>query len=181
MICSSIPSTPPAPDDCLYSLKPAGWLLRGRARLDEALLEDGREHIVSLLEERLRGALVCDRGLEVRVLHLTVLARALELRLHLGDLGLEGRDGLGELVDLRREVRDLGLELLDVALLELRLALVRVEALRAEVLVLDLVGLLLEERRDHLVDGRLARVGVLLRGAEEHLRRRVAGARRAGA
>merc|ERR1719453_471193 len=57
MICSSMPMTPPAPEDCLYSLKPGGGggrrlLLRGH--LEELLLEDGREHIIRLLEERLR-------------------------------------------------------------------------------------------------------------------------------
>merc|ERR1719281_1365050 len=163
-------------------------LLRGH--LEELLREDGREHIVRLLEERLRLALVRNRGLEVLVLHLAVLTRALELRLHLRDLRLQGRDGLGQLINRRREVRDLGLELRDVTGLELRLALVRVQALGAEVLVLDLVRLLLQERRDHLIDGRLnlrerveahasrersqARVAVGLGGLEEERRSLVA-------
>merc|ERR1719335_1380149 len=163
-------------------------LLRGH--LDELLREDGRENVVRLLEERLRLTLVGDGGLEVLVLHLAVLTSALQLRLHLRDLRLQRRDGLGQLVDRRREVRDLGLQLRDVARLELRLALVRVQALGAEVLVLDLVGLLLEKRGDHLVDGRLylrecveadacrersqARVPVGLRGLEEERRGLVA-------
>merc|ERR1719327_1005533 len=175
----------------------AGRLAHLRAQLQELLIEDRLQDVEGLVEELLRGALIRDGGLEVLVLHLAVLARALELRLHLRDLGLERGDSLGKLVDLRGEVRDLRLELRDVALLQLRLALVRVQALGAEILVLDLVGLLLEERLDHLIDGRLdlgegveaharregreARVRVFLRSGEEHLRRRVAGARCAGA
>merc|ERR1719247_3330704 len=197
MICSSMPITPPEPEDCLYSLKPAGWpCFEDFASTWRNFLKTAASTSYAFLRSSF-GALVRNGALEVLVLHLTVLAGALELRLHLGDLAIERVDGLGELVDGRREVRDLGLELLDVTLLELGLALVRVEALGAEVLVLDLVGLLLEERRDHLVDGRLdlgegveaharresreTRVAVLLRGGEEHLRRRVAGARCAGA
>ena len=76
-------------------------------------------------------------------------------RLHLRDLGLERGELLGQGVELRGELLERGVELVDVALLELGLALVRVEALGAEVLVLDLVLLLLEERGDHLVDGGL--------------------------
>ena len=49
----------------------------------------------------------------------------------------------------------LDLELVDVTRLELLLALVLVEPVRAEVLVLDLVLLLLEERGHHLVNCRL--------------------------
>merc|ERR1719171_1900196 len=135
-------------------------LLRGH--LEELLREDGREHVVRLLQKRLRLALVSDGGLEVLVLHLAVLTSPLQLRLHL---------------------RDLGLQLRDVACLELRLALVRVQALGAEVLVLDLIRLLLQQRSDHLIDGSLhlrerveanasrergqARVAVDLGGLEE--------------
>merc|ERR1719453_2521347 len=163
-------------------------LLRGH--LQELLRENGREHVVGLLEERLRLALVRHGGLEVLVLHLAILASALQLRLHLRDLRLQRRDGLGQLVDRRREIRDLSLQLRNVARLELRLALVRVQALGAEVLVLDLVRLLLQERSDHLINGRLhlgerveadacrergqARVAVGLGGLEEKRRRLVA-------
>merc|ERR1719310_642322 len=174
MICSSMPMTPPAPEDCLYSLKPGG----------------GRGDVVRLLQERLRLPLVRHGLLEVLVLHLAVLTGALQLRLHLRDLRLQRRDGLRELVDRRREVRDLGFQLRDIARLELRLALVRVQALGAEVLVLDLVRFLLQQRSDHLVNGRLhlrecveadacrersqARVAVGLRGLEEERRGLVA-------
>merc|ERR1719236_105856 len=163
-------------------------LLRGH--LKELLREDGRKDVIRLLEERLRLALVRHGGLEVLVLHLAVLTGALQLRLHLRDLRLQRRDGLRELVDRGREVRDLGLQLRDITGLELRLALVRVQALGAEVLVLDLVRLLLQERRDHLIDGRLhlrerieahasrergqARVAVGLGGLEEERRSLVA-------
>merc|ERR1719236_142763 len=142
-------------------------LLRGH--LKELLREDGRKDVIRLLEERLRLALVRHGGLEVLVLHLAVLTGALQLRLHL---------------------RDLRLQLRDITGLELRLALVRVQALGAEVLVLDLVRLLLQERRDHLIDGRLhlrerieahasrergqARVAVGLGGLEEERRSLVA-------
>merc|ERR1719486_621934 len=141
----------------------AGRLLLRLLRLElDELLEDGREDVVRLLQERLR----------------------------LRDLRLQRRDGLRELVDRHREVRDLGFQLRDVTRLELRLALVRVQALGAEVLVLDLVRLLLQERSDHLVNGRLhlrerveadacrersqARVAVGLRGLEEERRGLVA-------
>merc|ERR1719265_1135329 len=155
--------------------------------LDERLLlrVDGLEHAERLLEEGLRLTLVRHRLLEVLVLELAVLARALELRLHLGDLRLEGRDGLGQRVDRRREVRNLRLELRDVASLELLRTLVLVDRVGAEILVLDLVLLLLQKRRNHLVNGRLdlgesveahrrsdrrkLRVRVLLRRREEHL------------
>merc|ERR1719281_1587422 len=126
-----------------------------RRHLKELLREDGREHVIRLLEERLRLALVRNGGLEVLVLHLAVLTGALQLRLHLRDLRLQRRDGLRQLVDRGRQVRDLGLQLRDVARLELRLTLVRVQALGAEVLVLDLVRLLLQQRSDHLINGRL--------------------------
>merc|ERR1719240_1049038 len=169
----------------------AGRLLLRLLRFDlDELLEDGREDVVRLLQERLRLPLVRHGLLEVLVLHLAVLTGALQLRLHLSDLRLQRRDGLGELVDRRREVRDLGFQLRDITRLELRLALVRVQALGAEVLVLDLVRFLLQQRSDHLVNGRLhlrerveadacrersqARVAVGLRGLEEERRGLVA-------
>merc|ERR1719451_114264 len=167
----------------------AGRLLL-RGNLDELLREDGRENVVRFLQERLRLTLVRHGLLEVLVLHLAVLTGALQLRLHLRDLRLQRRDGLRELVDRRREVRDLGFQLRDITRLELRLALVRVEALGAEVLVLDLVRFLLQQRSDHPVNGRLhlrecveadacrersqARVAVGLRGLEEERRGLVA-------
>merc|ERR1719240_1426153 len=169
----------------------AGRLLLRLLRFDlDELLEDGREDVVRLLQERLRLPLVRHGLLEVLVLHLAVLTGALQLRLHLSDLRLQRRDGLGELVDRRREVRDLGFQLRDITRLELRLALVRVQALGAEVLVLDLVRFLLQQRSDHVVNGRLhlrerveadacrersqARVAVGLRGLEEERRGLVA-------
>merc|ERR1719174_990173 len=167
----------------------AGRLLL-RGNLDELLREDGRENVVRFLQERLRLTLVRHGLLEVLVLHLAVFTGALQLRLHLRDLRLQRRDGLGELVDRRREVRDLGFQLRDITRLELRLALVRVQALCAEVLVLDLVRFLLQQRSDHVVNGRLhlrerveadacrersqARVAVGLRGLEEERRGLVA-------
>ena len=86
--------------------------------------------------------------LEVLVLELTVLAGTLQLHLHLRDLGLQRGDLLGEGVDRGREVRDLGLHLLDVALLHLLGHLVLVERLNAEVLHLDVVSLLLLQVSD---------------------------------
>merc|ERR1719174_274810 len=167
----------------------AGRLLL-RGNLDELLREDGRENVVRFLQERLRLTLVRHGLLEVLVLHLAVLTGALQLRLHLRDLRLQRRDGLRELVDRRREVRDLGFQLRDITRLELRLALVRVDALGAEVLVLDLVRFLLQQRSDHVVNGCLhlrerveadtcrersqARVAVGLRGLEEERRGLVA-------
>merc|ERR1719498_329797 len=151
-------------------------LLR-RLLLHEGLLRvHGLEHVERVRQELLRLALVRDRELEVRVLLLAVLARALELRLHLRNLRLQRRDGLGELVDGRREVGDLRLELVDVAGLELLRALVLVQAVRAEVLVLDLVLLLLEERGHHLVNRGLhlgERVEAHLRGERRELRVRI--------
>merc|ERR1719453_1624508 len=161
-----------------------------RRHLEELLRENGREDVVRLLQERLRLALVGNRRLEVLVLHLAILTGALQLRLHLRDLRLQRRDGLRQLVDRRREVRDLGFQLRDITRLELRLALVRVQALGAEILVLDLVRFLLRQRSDHLVNGCLhlrerveadacrersqARVAVGLRGLEEEGRGLVA-------
>merc|ERR1719236_313155 len=163
-------------------------LLRGH--LKELLRENRCKDVIRLLEERLRLALVRHGLLEVLVLHLAILTGALQLRLHLRDLRLQRRDGLRELVDRRREVRDLGFQLRDITRLELRLALVRVQALGAEVLVLDLVRFLLQQRSDHVVNGRLhlrerveadacrersqARVAVRLGGLEEKRRGLVA-------
>merc|ERR1740138_931091 len=76
----------------------------------------------------------------------------LQLHLHLRDLGLQRGDLLGEFVDRGREVRDLGLHLLDVTLLHLLGHLVLVERLNAEVLHLDVVSLLLLQVIDHAVD-----------------------------
>merc|ERR1719482_417248 len=100
------------------------------------------------------------------------------------------RDRLGQLVNRGGEISDLRLELVDVALLQLRLALVRVQRIRAEVLVLDLVLLLLQKGLDHLIDGSLhlreriqadaartrreTRAVKALRRLEQHLRSRVA-------
>merc|ERR1719240_1461021 len=126
-----------------------------RRDLEELLREDRLEDVERFVEERLRLPLVRHGGLEVLVLHLAILARALQLRLHFRDLRLQRRDGLGQLVDRHREVRDLGLQLRDIARLELRFTLVRVQALSAEVLVLDLVRFLLQQRSDHLINSSL--------------------------
>ena len=104
--------------------------------------------------------------------------------------GLKRGDRLGQLVNRGGEISDLRLELVDVALLQLLLALVRVQRIRAEVLVLDLVLLLLQQGLDHLIDGglhfreriqadaarkrRQTRAVKGLRRLEQHLRSRVA-------
>merc|ERR1719172_491614 len=138
MICSIMESKPPAPEDCLYSLKPGGGggLLVGGlvgADLHELLRVDALEHVERGGEQLLRLALVRHGGLEVLVLELAVLAGPLELDLELRDLGLERRDGLGELVDLRGELLDLRLEVSDVARLRGLRHLVLVQGLDAEV------------------------------------------------
>merc|ERR1719327_837397 len=126
-------------------------LLRLRLRLDEAV--HFLEAVEGLRQDRLRGALVGDGLLELLVLHLAVLTRALDLHLHLRDLGLLRLDVLGQGVNRRLQVFDVRLE---VGLLVLRdhggLLVLR-ELLRAVVLVLDVVGELLLEISDHLVDG----------------------------
>merc|ERR1719446_504502 len=155
-------------------------------RLHESLLVvDRLQHVQSVRKQLLRGALVRDGGLEVGVLRLAVLARALQLNLHLRDARLQLRDLLRELVDRRRQVRDLGIEAIDVASLQLLGTLVVVDLLDAEVLHLDVVRLLLLQVLHHAVDRlrdlregveadarrkrRQARVAELLRSGEQDL------------
>merc|ERR1719487_400474 len=76
----------------------------------------------------------------------------LQLHLHLRDLGLQRGDRLRQFFDRGRQVRDLRLHLLDVTLLHFLSHLVLVERLNAEVLHLDVVGLLLLQVGDHAVD-----------------------------
>mmetsp|Transcript_17200 Transcript_17200/g.34871 ORF Transcript_17200/g.34871 Transcript_17200/m.34871 type:complete len:828 (+) Transcript_17200:223-2706(+) len=105
------------------------------------------------LHEQLLGRLgVSDSHLELVVLCLSVLGQFLDVHLGLldlslqnGDLSLESRDGLLEGGHLRLEILLLLLGLH-------RLLLVVVDHLDAPVAVLDLVGLLLLESVDHLVD-----------------------------
>merc|ERR1719265_1277756 len=140
-------------------------------------------------EQTLGLALVGDGGLEVVVLQLTVLASALHLLLHLGNLRLQLRDALAVLVDGRRQIGDLRAHLVDIAGLELLRAGVVVQPADAEVLVLDVVSLLLHERSNHVVDRRVnlgenveahtgrksheLRVAVLLRRLQQERRCRV--------
>mmetsp|Transcript_14463 Transcript_14463/g.21927 ORF Transcript_14463/g.21927 Transcript_14463/m.21927 type:complete len:339 (-) Transcript_14463:879-1895(-) len=131
---------------------------RGADRL--LLLDEGGLLVVEVLQELegrgqqlLRLALVGDRGLELLVLQLAVLAGAFELDLHLGDLALELLDSLSKALDLHGEVFDRGSQVLLLAVLLLRLELVGVELVSAEVLVLDLIILLLQELGDHVIDG----------------------------
>merc|ERR1719197_1192638 len=104
------------------------------------------------LEELLRLTLVRDDVLEVLVLELAVLPRALELHLHLRDLCLEGCDSLRELLDLGRQLSDPCGQLLDVTRFHLDRDFVLVQRLDAEVLHLDVSVLLFLEIRDHSVD-----------------------------
>ena len=62
------------------------------------------------VEQLLGGPLVGDGLLELGVLLLAVLASALHLDLHIGDLLLQGIDLLGENFDLSGELIDLGVE-----------------------------------------------------------------------
>merc|ERR1719446_1514789 len=124
-------------------------------RLNERLLVvDRLQHAQSVRKQLLRGALVRDGGLEVGVLRLAVLTRALQLNLHLRDA--------------RRQLRDLGIEAIDVARLQLLGTLIVVDLLDAEVLHLDVVRLLLLQILHHAVD----RLGNLREGVETDARRK---------
>merc|ERR1719377_441001 len=114
--------------------RPRGLSRPGR-RLHEGLVVEALELRERGLEELLRLTLVRDDVLEVLVLELAVLPRALELHLHLRDLCLEGCDSLRELLDLGRQLSDPCGKLLDVTRLHL-----------------DVSVLLFLEIRDHSVD-----------------------------
>merc|ERR1719446_831331 len=138
-------------------------------RLNESLLVvDRLQHVQSVRKQLLRGALVRDGGLEVGVLRLAVLTRALQLNLHVCDARIQLRDLLRELVDRRRQVRDLGIEAIDVARLQLLGTLIVVDLLDAEILHLDVVRLLLLQVLHHAVD----RLGNLREGVETDARRK---------
>merc|ERR1719201_1443660 len=115
----------------------ARLLLRLRLGLHEAV--DDLEAVERLLQDRLRGALIRDRLLELLVLLLAILARALDLHLHLRDLGLELIDLLGERVDGGGEILDLRNEIVTVARLIVRGLFVLVNPRNAPIAVLDLL------------------------------------------
>merc|ERR1719387_1861311 len=149
------PHHPTGARGLLVRLEPRRRRRAGRLlllRLHEGLVVEALEHVERVREEALRLAMIGNHILEVLVLELTVLAGTLELHLHLRDLGLQRRNRLREFIDRGREVRNLGLHLLDVALLHLLSHLVLVERIDAEVLHLDVVGLLLLQVGDHAVD-----------------------------
>mmetsp|Transcript_78753 Transcript_78753/g.172692 ORF Transcript_78753/g.172692 Transcript_78753/m.172692 type:complete len:422 (+) Transcript_78753:254-1519(+) len=130
----------------------SSWLLPLQQR-GSLLVVEVAEHLQRSLQELLGLPLVGDHGLEVLVLELSVLSGALELHLHLGNLALQCLDGVRELLDGHGQVLNLGGQVLLLAVLLLGLELVLVELVSAEILVLDLVILLLQELGDHVVDG----------------------------
>ena len=97
----------------------------------------------SLREKLLRLALIGDNLLEVLVLEFAVLTGALDHHVSFRDLRIQRRNRLRELIDVSCQIRNLGLKRLDVALLHLSFHFILVERLNAEVLHLDIVGLLL--------------------------------------
>ena len=104
----------------------------------------------SLREKLLRLALIGDNLLEVLVLEFAVLTGALDHHVSFLDLRIQRRNRLRELIDVSCQIRNLGLKRLDVALLHLSRDFVLVQRLNAEVLHLDIVGLLLLQVRDLL-------------------------------
>merc|ERR1719199_1587822 len=138
-----------------------------RPHLKELLSVHGLEDVEGRREKLLRLTLIRHSRLEILILDLAILASALQLELHLRNLRLEHADALGQLGDGRRELCDLRFEIVDVAGLELLRSAVVVEARCAEVSVLDLVLLLLDELCHHIVNSHL----YLLEGVEPHLLR----------
>mmetsp|Transcript_52530 Transcript_52530/g.170658 ORF Transcript_52530/g.170658 Transcript_52530/m.170658 type:complete len:700 (-) Transcript_52530:73-2172(-) len=113
------------------------------------------DHGQGLLEQGLGGLLVRDGALELGLLLVPVLPGTLELRLQLRDLGLEALDGAG----LSRVLHLQGVELGDEALLGVYLfgipLLVGVQVLDAGVAMHNLFLGLFGELSHHLVDGLL--------------------------
>merc|ERR1719460_1845035 len=155
-----------------------GRLLGARLvlRLHESLVVEALEHVERRGEKLLRLALVRDNLLEILVLELTVLTGTLQLDAGFLDLRVQRRDRLREFIDVGLQVVDLGLKRLDVALLHLSLDFVLVQRLNAEILHLDVVVLLLLQVRDHPVDF----LDDLLESIETHTRRQRRHARLAG-
>mmetsp|Transcript_130313 Transcript_130313/g.309214 ORF Transcript_130313/g.309214 Transcript_130313/m.309214 type:complete len:269 (+) Transcript_130313:143-949(+) len=130
-----------------------------RLRLDCAALHEGTlvvelsQHLQSLLQEGCGLPLLLNHLLELCVLLLTVLARQLQLLLHLRDLALQRLHlalGLLQVDGLL-----LGKQGLLAAGLVLALQLRLTELRDAEVLLLHLVLLLLLQRKDHVIHGLL--------------------------
>merc|ERR1719240_1849786 len=129
--------------ECLVLRLQEGFLL---------LLVESLEARKRFIQDLLGRPLVSNSRLELGVLGLAVLARALRLRLHLSNLGLLRTDVRLQGVNRRFQVSDLGL---DVALLvrpNSSCLLVLGEVGDAEVAVLDLVGFLLLDPDHHFID-----------------------------
>merc|ERR1719487_2387644 len=129
--------------ECLVLRLQEGFLL---------LLVESLEARKRFIQDLLGRALVSNSRLELGVLGLAVLARALRLHLHLSNLGLLRTDVRLQGVNRRFQVSDLGL---DVALLvpwNSSCLLVLGEVGDAEVAVLDLVGFLLLDPDNHFID-----------------------------
>mmetsp|Transcript_65017 Transcript_65017/g.168986 ORF Transcript_65017/g.168986 Transcript_65017/m.168986 type:complete len:253 (+) Transcript_65017:182-940(+) len=120
-----------------------------------ALLVEVSKHTQGCLQQLLRLTLVRHRCLELFVLLLAVLTRALQLHLHLRNLSLQGIDRLCQGLDGHLQVLDLCDQVLLLTLLLLSLELVGVELVHAKVLVLDLVRLLLQKLCNHVVNSLL--------------------------
>merc|ERR1719506_1565696 len=131
-----------------------GRLLAARLvlRLHKSFVVEALEHVERLREKLLRLALVGDNLLEVLVLEFAVLTGALDHHVSFRDLRIQRRNRLRELIDVSRQIRNLGLKRLDVALLHLSFHFILVERLNAEVLHLDIVGLLLLQVGNHAVN-----------------------------
>merc|ERR1719506_250604 len=106
-------------------------------------------------QQLLGGTLIGNCSLELFVLLLAVFSSPLHLDLHLSHLALELGNGIREGLDGVLEVFDLGSEVRLCALFFLCLEFVGVELVCAEVLVLDLIRLLLEQLGHHVVNGLL--------------------------
>merc|ERR1740130_1884171 len=116
----------------------SGWLLAGLSLYKCGLLVEALEDVEGGGKKFLCCTLVGHRGLKLLVHLLAVLTGTLHLHLKLSYLGLEGLNLPCKSIDGTCKVLDLGNEIIPVALFHLSVALVVVEFLNAEVLVLDL-------------------------------------------
>merc|ERR1719198_673121 len=121
----------------------ASWLLLQKGSL--LLLVEALENLEGSIQELLRCALVCNGLLELFVLLFTVLASSLHLDLRFLNLRLQAVNVCGKGLDGHFQIFNLGEKIGLLTFLLLSLKLIGVELLNAEILVLDLIFLLLEE------------------------------------
>mmetsp|Transcript_34326 Transcript_34326/g.79648 ORF Transcript_34326/g.79648 Transcript_34326/m.79648 type:complete len:408 (-) Transcript_34326:301-1524(-) len=157
----------------LDSLQVGRRWLAGKWRRRRLLHERGElqlQGVIRLLKQRLGLLLVGHERLVVGLLLLPIRRGLLALLLEVGDLRVQPVNSAVQPGDRQAEPLDLGLEVFLAVQLLRRRPLVLVQPRDACVPVLDLVLLLLQDLRDHVVDRLLdAQKGVQLHGPDQLL------------